>query len=200
MAKVMTSESQTQRRSTGVPKDVLSPTQRRRCMASNKGRDTRPEVALRRACWALGLRYTLRSRMTGRPDFIFPRERVAVFVDGCFWHVCPEHYIAPATRAEFWRSKLQANRARDEHVNLELAAVGWQVLRFWEHDLKTASLRGKRAAEIRDAVLSRRVPHRVLRSCGQHGPWLVMAVPRCPQPSPVDNPALVVLGDYTNAA
>ena len=71
-----------------------------------------------------------------RPDFVFPRLRVAVFVDGCFWHGCPKHATQPKTNAAFWRDKIAANRARDRRVNHVLRALGWRVLRIWEHDLK----------------------------------------------------------------
>lgn len=136
--------------------DVLSPDQRRRCMARNRGQDTGPELALRRLCWAAGLRYRLKAKLIGKPDFVFPREKVAVFIDGCFWHGCPSHYTAPATRSEFWKSKLEANRRRDVKVTNALAESGWIVLRFWEHDLEDEVSRGRRAAEIKQAVMSRR--------------------------------------------
>ncbi len=71
----------------------------------------------------------------GRPDFVFPVERVAVFVDGCFWHGCPRHYTAPAGHAVFWRRKLVANRSRDRWVTRTLTRAGWKVLRIWEHAL-----------------------------------------------------------------
>ena len=72
----------------------------------------------------------------GRPDFVFPAQRVAVFVDGCFWHGCPRHYNAPASHAAFWRRKLVANRTRDRLVTRTLTRAGWLVLRIWEHALK----------------------------------------------------------------
>ena len=71
----------------------------------------------------------------GRPDFVFLVERVAVFVDGCFWHGCPRHYTAPASHAAFWRRKLVANRTRDRLVTRTLTRAGWKVLRIWEHAL-----------------------------------------------------------------
>jgi len=71
----------------------------------------------------------------GRPDFVFPAERVAVFVDGCFWHGCPRHYTAPAGHAAFWRRKLDANRTRDRLVTRTLTRAGWKVFRIWEHAL-----------------------------------------------------------------
>jgi DNA mismatch endonuclease (patch repair protein) len=75
------------------------------------------------------------SRITVRPDFIFRAARVAVFVDGCFWHVCPVHSKMPATNVEFWRKKLEGNVARDQRTTRALAGVGWNVIRVWEHEL-----------------------------------------------------------------
>jgi DNA mismatch endonuclease, patch repair protein len=98
-------------------------------------RDTRPEVELRKAVHALGLRFRLNRRI-GRykPDLVLPRYRLAVFVDGCFWHGCPKH--GPTTfrgpNADKWSSKLQANRARDIAANKALTVAGWRVLRIWE--------------------------------------------------------------------
>lgn len=137
--------------------DVLSPSQRTLCMSRNKGRDTAPELKLRKLCWSMGLRYRLRSRITGKPDFVFLREKVAVFVDGCFWHGCPEHYVAPATRPDFWSAKLAANRARDEAVNGALLAAGWTVFRVWEHDLRTADMRLGKATQLYDLVCAKRL-------------------------------------------
>lgn len=105
-------------------------------MSRNRGRDTKPEVTLRKACFALGLRYVLGAKLIGRPDFVFPRSRVVVFVDGCFWHACPLHYQAPANRAEFWKEKVARNRDRDAMVNSRLAADGWTVVRIWEHAVR----------------------------------------------------------------
>ena len=70
-----------------------------------------------------------------RPDFIFPRLHVAVFVDGCFWHGCPKHATQPKTNATFWRDKITGNKARDRRVNRTLSATGWTVLRVWQHQL-----------------------------------------------------------------
>jgi DNA mismatch endonuclease (patch repair protein) len=77
----------------------------------------------------------------GRPDFVFPAARLAVFVDGCFWHGCPKHYTKPANNRDFWRRKLEANRARDRRVNRELKRLGWHILRIWEHDLRLSKPR-----------------------------------------------------------
>jgi DNA mismatch endonuclease (patch repair protein) len=77
--------------------------------------------------------------LPGRPDFTFPKEKVAVFVDGCFWHGCPRHFVAPSASARFWRNKIGQNRKRDARVTRQLRAHGWRVLRIWEHALKSES-------------------------------------------------------------
>ena len=75
----------------------------------------------------------------GKPDFVFPKLKLAVFVDGCFWHACPHHSTIPANNRAFWQSKLTANKRRDILVSRTLRKQGWQVLRIWEHDLKRRS-------------------------------------------------------------
>lgn len=75
-------------------------------------------------------------RLPGTPDFTFPKERLAIFVDGCFWHGCPRHATFPATRRAFWLKKFADNKARDRRMNRELRQLGWRVLHIWEHELK----------------------------------------------------------------
>lgn len=107
-------------------------------MARIRGRDTRPEQLLRGALWRAGLRYRLHYRLAcGRPDLAFPGARVAVFIDGCFWHGCPEHYIRPRARADFWSRKLRQNVERDIRQTRALQEAGWKVERFWEHEIFT---------------------------------------------------------------
>jgi len=77
-----------------------------------------------------------KAKMVGRPDFVFRRERIAVFVDGCFWHGCPRCQYEPATNSEYWTKKVRRNRARDRFVTRELKTLGWKVLRIWEHSLR----------------------------------------------------------------
>lgn len=115
--------------------DVLTPEQRSRCMSRIKGRDTAPEIRIRKLLWAMGLRYRLHFGLPGKPDMVFPGSKVAVFVDGCFWHHCPAHYQAPANNSEFWEQKISANVARDAVITNKLTEAGWLVLRFWEHEL-----------------------------------------------------------------
>ena len=77
-------------------------------------------------------------RIEGRPDFVFARERVAIFVDGCVWHGCPKHYAHPKSNIEYWSEKIAGNRRRDRRVGRRLRKAGWRVFRFWEHDVKKA--------------------------------------------------------------
>jgi DNA mismatch endonuclease (patch repair protein) len=105
-------------------------------MSQIKGRDTKPELLLRRALWRLGLRYRVRSRVIGKPDLVFGSARIAVFVDGCQWHSCPVHFVRPKSNVEFWDRKFRRNRERDAEVNTALKAQGWTVLRFWEHQIE----------------------------------------------------------------
>lgn len=115
---------------------MLTKEQRSNCMSRIRGKDTKPEFLLRKALWRAGYRYRLKSRLTGRPDIVFPGKKVAIFVDGCFWHGCPEHRTQPKTNSEFWRKKLSRNIMRDKEVTAQLESDGWCVLRFWEHMIK----------------------------------------------------------------
>ncbi|WP_375055623.1 very short patch repair endonuclease [Zobellella sp. DQSA1] len=115
--------------------DVLNEKQRKYCMSRIRGKNTTPEVLLRKALWRKGLRYRLSSSLPGRPDITFPRQKIAIFVDGCFWHKCPEHFQTPKTRTEFWVQKLEKNIKRDKLVNEKLKSLGWTVIRFWEHEI-----------------------------------------------------------------
>lgn len=107
-------------------------------MGRVRRRGTGIELALRKALWAVGLRYRLgvHPPLPGTPDLVFPRARVAVFVDGCFWHGCPLHGTRSKTRSEFWDAKIARNQARDTDVDASLSALGWQVLRIWEHEIR----------------------------------------------------------------
>ena len=91
---------------------------------------------VRRLLWNGGARYRLQYKTPcGRADLAFPAAKVAVFVDGCFWHGCPEHYVPPRTRREFWQQKLAGNVSRDREQTQQLEVSGWRVLRFWEHEV-----------------------------------------------------------------
>ncbi len=112
---------------------------RSRNMQANRRTDTKPEVALRRALHRLGYRYRKDLRleigsMKVRPDVVFTARKVAVFVDGCFWHVCPVHGRQPTTNEWYWAPKLRRNIERDRAADAALADAGWKVVRIWEHE------------------------------------------------------------------
>lgn len=113
----------------------MTPEQRSHCMSRIKGNNTGPELRLRKALWAAGLRYRLKNDLPGKPDLVFVSTRLAVFVDGCFWHKCPLHGTKPAANRDFWKEKLERNVTRDREVDFRLRELGWKVYRCWEHDV-----------------------------------------------------------------
>ncbi len=138
-------------------------------MQGNKSRDTKPEMAVRRAVHAMGLRYRIAARplagLSRTADLVFCRARIAVFVDGCFWHGCPAHHVPPRTNANYWAAKISGNKVRDRDTTVLLRAAGWTVLRFWSHEDPRAvaakicqvvrDMRRKRLlAETEEALLS----------------------------------------------
>jgi DNA mismatch endonuclease, patch repair protein len=139
-------------------------------MRGNRRVDTRPERAVRSLLWRRGLRFRkdLRLRLptgaSARPDIVFPRARLAVFVDGCYWHGCPQHARLPAVNVDYWRPKIEGNVARDRRADAALADAGWTVLRVWEHE-------DVEAAAERIAVLWRELRAAPARSsAGPAGP------------------------------
>ncbi|KAA8388665.1 DNA mismatch endonuclease Vsr [Acetobacter sp. DmW_136] len=119
--------------------DIVDKQTRSRMMAAIRGKDTRPELVLRRAMHARGFRFRLHSRnVSGRPDLVFPKYRAVVFVHGCFWHRhegC-RYATKPLTRPEFWQAKFESNIARDKAVRLILLKEGWRVATVWECNLR----------------------------------------------------------------
>lgn len=114
----------------------LSPAMRER-MQKTKRRDTGPEIALRSALHRAGLRFRIDRAPPGqraRADILFSKVRVAIFVNGCFWHGCPIHGTWPKNNADWWRAKIEGNRERDRRTDASLTQAGWSVLRVWEHD------------------------------------------------------------------
>jgi len=116
-------------------------------------------MVLRRALHAAGLRFRVDVPLPfdrrRRADVVFPREKVAIFVDGCFWHRCPEHYTSPKANSAFWAEKAARNVERDHDTNARLNDLGWTVLRFWEHE----DLTGEAAEVVRNTVLALRLTH-----------------------------------------
>jgi DNA mismatch endonuclease, patch repair protein len=86
--------------------------------------------------------------MLGKPDFVFPKQKIALFVDGCFWHSCPKHSNMPVNNREFWEKKLNGNKKRDKYVTKELKKAGWSVIRIWEHDFRNPELILRRLSRV----------------------------------------------------
>lgn len=128
---------------------------RRRNMQAIRSRDTKPERLIRRLVHANGLRYRVAARplpdLRRTADMVFRPAKVAVFIDGCYWHGCPEHYVSPKTNPGYWSEKVARNVARDRDTDERLSAAGWLVLRFWEHQSSDAC-----ALSIISAVRERR--------------------------------------------
>ena len=126
-------------------------------MTRQRRRDTRPELAVRRHLHRLGARYRIEESplpgMRRRADIVFRQARVAVYVDGCFWHGCPEHMTWPSANADWWRSKIERNIERDRDTSAQLADAGWLAIRIWEHEDPAES-----ALRIVKAVRARPIP------------------------------------------
>ncbi len=132
-----------------TPKDPAT----RRRMQAVKRRDTKPELLLRSELHRRGLRFFVDRaplpKMRRRADLVFPRKKVAVYVDGCFWHGCPIHGTWPKNNADWWRAKIEGNRARDRDTDERLADAGWTVVRVWEHEGPEAADRVASAVDAR---------------------------------------------------
>jgi DNA mismatch endonuclease, patch repair protein len=117
--------------------DVLTREQRSFNMSRITGKNTKPELILRRFLFSKGLRgYRVHSALFGKPDIVFPRHKLVIFVDGCFWHKCPRCFVKPATNRGFWEKKIAGNIKRDQLVKKRLSEDGYKVIRFWEHEIR----------------------------------------------------------------
>lgn len=120
-----------------MPRVQPSSLEASRRMAKIRQKGTGAEIALRRELYRRGLRYRVDFEVLKKPrrvaDIAFPGRKIAIFVDGCFWHGCPEHATWPKQNSDFWRQKIETNRTRDADTNERLRNIGWTVLRFWEH-------------------------------------------------------------------
>ncbi len=130
--------------------DIMTPEQRSRCMAAVKGKDTKPEMIVRRYLFSRGLRYRVNnSKLPGSPDIVLRKYKTVVFVDGCFWHGhenC-KYFRLPKSNSDFWRHKIVMNIARDYANTVDLRLAGWRVIRVWECDIKT---KARREATLRN--------------------------------------------------
>lgn len=117
--------------------DVLTPEQRKKNMSRIRGKNTAPELVIRKMLFARNIRgYRIHYSLPGKPDIVFIKKKIAIFIDGCFWHKCPIDFKEPETRKEFWMEKINSNIERDIKNTRKLQEDGWTVLRFWEHDVR----------------------------------------------------------------
>lgn len=159
-------------------------------MGRIRAQNTTPELLLRKALWREGLRYRLNCQgLVGRPDIVFLGPRLVVFVDGCFWHGCPEHYVRPRSRTSFWAKKLRGNVERDRDQTLKLEGQGWRVMRVWEHEVFTglSKIVGEIRLCARDSAVS---PEREIAA------WRVVAVEPLDARGEAERRVLVQLRDH----
>jgi len=120
--------------------DKFSKETRSRIMSSIRSKNTKPEIQIRKGVWALGKRYRIHDKTVfGTPDMSNRSKKVAVFIDGCFWHGCSRCYTEPKTNTKFWRDKITTNRDRRKKVTAELRKDNWKIMQFWEHQVKKNS-------------------------------------------------------------
>lgn len=131
--------------------DVLTPEERSRCMSAIKSKHTKPEVLVRTLLRRMGYRYRLHtSALPGKPDIVLPKQRLAIFVHGCFWHShrCRYGRVIPATNAKFWQKKRRGNIERDRHNVHALRRNGWRVITVWECWTKKSNVLAERLAQL----------------------------------------------------
>ena len=137
--------------------DVMTPEQRSRCMAAIKGKDTKPELIVRKYLFSRGLRFRVQVRkLSGNPDIVLPKYKTVIFVNGCFWHGhegC-KYFRLPKSNVEFWEAKIERNVARDVRNEAELKALGWRVVRVWECEIKTVAERKEYLKRLYDRIVN----------------------------------------------
>lgn len=117
--------------------DKMSKSQRSFTMSRIRGKNTTIELIFRKTVWGLGYRnYRIKNNIKGKPDLYFPKLKIAIFIDGCFWHKCPKCYKEPKSNKKYWINKIENNSARDKETTKQLQKTGIKVLRIWEHDIK----------------------------------------------------------------
>lgn len=114
--------------------DTFTKEQRSNIMARVRGKNTSPELNLKKLLSMTGIKYNTNRKLEGKPDIILKSQKVAIFIDGCFWHKCPICFRAPKSNRGYWKQKIKKNVDRDRKLNKTLKKEGWEVIRIWEHD------------------------------------------------------------------
>lgn len=137
--------------------DKMTPEQRHRCMSAIKGKDTMPEIIVRKYLFSRGLRFRVNDKkLPGSPDIVLKKYGTVIFIDGCFWHRhkgC-KFYRLPSSNVDFWKSKIAKNTARDYVNNVDLELAGWRVIRIWECEIKTKTLREESLEQLYEKIVS----------------------------------------------
>ncbi|MDE6696582.1 MAG: very short patch repair endonuclease, partial [Muribaculaceae bacterium] len=137
--------------------DRMTAEERHRCMAAIKGKDTKPEIMVRKYLFSRGLRYRVNvKKLPGSPDIVLKKYGVAIFIDGCFWHGHKDckYYKLPLTNVDYWKAKIARNMARDYVNNVDLELAGWRVFRLWECEIKTKAQREVTLEELYKKIVS----------------------------------------------
>ena len=138
--------------------DTLTPEQRSRCLSAVKGKDTKPEMIVRKYLFSKGLRYRLHVRsLPGNPDIVLPKYKTVVFINGCFWHGhegC-KYYRLPKSNVEFWESKITNNKNRDVLNEIKLKELGWRVIRIWECEIRRVQDRDQSLERLYNQIVKR---------------------------------------------
>ena len=138
--------------------DTMTPEQRHRCMSAIKGKDTKPEMIVRRYLFSKGLRYRLHvKKLPGNPDLVLPKYKTVVFINGCFWHGhegC-KYYRLPKSNVEFWESKITNNKNRDILNEIKLKELGWRVVRIWECEIRRVQDRDQSLEKLYNQIVKR---------------------------------------------
>lgn len=142
--------------------DVMTTEQRSRCMAAIKGKDTNPELIVRKYLFSRGLRFRVQVRkLPGNPDIVLPKYKTVIFVNGCFWHGHEDcrYFRLPKSNVEFWKEKIERNVARDVRNEAELKALGWRIIRVWECEIKTVAQREEYLKHLYDRIVNSNSRH-----------------------------------------
>ena len=161
--------------------DVMTPEQRSRCMAAIKGKDTKPEMIVRKYLFSRGLRYRVNNRkLPGSPDIVLKKYKTAVFIDGCFWHGHEEGKYSrpPKSNVNFWRHKIAMNIARDYANGVDLRLAGWKVIRIWECDIKTKTKREETLESLYQEIIRTEYKSNAYESTAEVSP--IAAEPNAP--------------------
>ena len=138
--------------------DIMTPEQRSRCMSAIKGKDTKPEMIVRKYLFSKGLRYRLHVRsLPGNPDIVLPKYKTVIFINGCFWHGhegC-KFYRLPKSNVEFWESKIINNKNRDVLNEIKLEELGWRVIRIWECEIRRVQDRNQSLEKLYNQIVKK---------------------------------------------